>query len=101
MSEIDFAKPMMCTVTRPPSYLARIFSSWRPTSRRSSLAPVSGSFSCSVATTMVAVMSADTMRPTRSDFSTFSRTRAIWSGRPAKSLGIRLPLLKPSSTTSL
>ncbi len=101
MSAMDLAKPMIWMETRLPSYFVRMASSWAPILRKSSLCPVSGSRSCRVATTNVAVWSADTMRPTRSDFITFSRTSAIWSGRPAKSPGIRLPLLKPSSTTSL
>ncbi len=60
-------------------------SSWAATACRSRRSPVSGSFSISVATTIAAVWSFETMRPTQSDLSRFSCTFAICSGVPAKS----------------
>ena len=101
MSPIALAKPMMCTPVLSLSYLPRMASSCFATSCRLSRSPVCGSFSCSVATTIAAVWSLATMRPTQSDLSRFSRTLASCAGLPSKSAPTMLPPRKPSSTTSL
>ncbi|MNR26888.1 hypothetical protein D3C85_1441300 [compost metagenome] len=101
MSPTDLAKPMMWTLTPSFSCLARIASRARPTSCRSSRAPVSGSNSCRLATTIAEPRSLATMRPIQSDFSTFSRTAFSSSGVPLKSPATMLPPRKPSSITSL
>ena len=101
MSPTALAKPMMWTPVFSFSYLARIPSSCAATCCRSRRWPVSGSFSMSVATTIAADWSLETMRPTQSDLSRFSCTFAICSGVPAKSADTTLPPRKPSSTTSL
>ncbi|MCY1184330.1 hypothetical protein D9M73_250140 [compost metagenome] len=101
ISPVDLAKPMMCTLTPSFSCLARIASRDWLTACRSRRKPVSGSTSCKFATTMAALKSLETIRPTQSDFSTFSRTAFSCSGVPEKSAATMLPPLKPSSTTSL
>ncbi len=101
MSPMALAKPMMWTVVLSSSYLARIFSSSPAICCRSRRSPVSGSFSISVATTIAEVWSLETMRPTQSDLSRFSRTIRNCSFVPAKSAATILPPRKPSSTTSL
>ncbi len=101
MSPTALAKPMTCTESRSFSAPTRMLSSCLATSWRLRRPPVSGSFSCSVATTMAAVPSSATIRPLQSDLATFSRTRASCSGVPEKSEATILPPRKPSSTTSV
>ena len=63
--------------------------------------PVSGSTSCSVATTIADVWSLATIRPIQSDFAVLARTSASCSGEPLKLDGTSTSPLKPSSTTSV
>ena len=101
MSPTALAKPISYTPMSAFSYFVRMSSSCCATACRSSRSPVSGSFSIRVATTIAAVWSLETMRPTQSDLSRFSRTRTSCSGVPVKSAATTLPPRNPSSTTSV